>query len=62
LFRPVSVGDNVQLNTLNGLATATVKLVSLGYTILRDTEQNEIFVPNSVVISSVVIRVAAKKA
>jgi len=52
----------VQLNTLNGLATATVKLVSLGYTILRDTEQNEIFVPNSVVISSVVIRVAAKKA
>jgi small-conductance mechanosensitive channel len=30
--------------------------VSLGYTALRDTEGDEIIVPNSVMVSSVVIR------
>jgi hypothetical protein len=56
LYRPISVGDNVQLNTPKGLATGTVELISLGYTILRDADQHQILVPNSVMMSSVVIR------
>jgi small-conductance mechanosensitive channel len=57
LYRPIRVGDMVQMNSPKGLITATVELVSLGYTVLRDTEKNEVIVPNSVMVSSVVIRV-----
>ncbi|MGE0816775.1 MAG: mechanosensitive ion channel domain-containing protein [Vicinamibacterales bacterium] len=56
LYRPVRVGDNVQLNSPKGLITATVERVSLGYTVLRDAESSEIIVPNSVMAGSVVIR------
>jgi moderate conductance mechanosensitive channel len=56
LYRPIRVGDRVQLNTPKGLVTATVKIISLGYTILSDTDSNQIYVPNSVMISTIVIR------
>lgn len=56
LYRPVRVGDEIQLNSPKGLITATVELVSLGYTILRDAEEHAVIVPNSVMVSSVVIR------
>jgi small-conductance mechanosensitive channel len=56
LYRPVRVGDTVQLNSPKGLLTAAVERVTLGYTFLRDTEEKEVIVPNSVMASSVVIR------
>lgn len=56
LYRPFRVGDNVQLNSPKGLVTATVEVVSLGYTVLREVEEHEVIVPNSVMASSVVIR------
>jgi len=56
LYRPIRVGDDIQLTTPRGLVTATVELVSLGDTILRDAEGHEVIVPNSVMMSSVVIR------
>lgn len=62
LYRSVRVGDSVRLSTPSGLTTATVDQLSLGYTVLRDTEANEILVPNSVMISSVVIRLARSAA
>lgn len=62
LYRPISVGDNVQLNTPKGLVTATVELISLGYTVLRDDDQDQILVPNSIMMSSVVIRPGGKRA
>lgn len=55
-YRPIRVGDSVQLNSPKGLVTATVELVSLGFTVLRDAEKNEIIVPNSVMVGSIVIR------
>ena len=58
LYRPIRVGDELQLATPRGLMTAKVELVSLGYTMLRDADANQIVVPNSVVASSVVIRLA----
>ncbi len=39
LYRPIRLGDTIELNTPKGLTVATVELVSLGYTILRDTGQ-----------------------
>ncbi len=59
LYRPVRVGDRVQLHIPTGLVTATVELLSLGYTTLRDENGNQILVPNSVMMSSVVIRLSA---
>ncbi|MBK7727808.1 MAG: mechanosensitive ion channel family protein [Gammaproteobacteria bacterium] len=56
LYRPVKVGDRVKMNTPKGLVTATVHQISLGDTTLRDSEMEEILVPNSVMMSSVLIR------
>ena len=56
LYRPIRVGDTVQLNSPEGLITATVELVSLGYTVLRDSEDHKVIIPNSVMANSVVIR------
>lgn len=58
LYRPLRVGDHVQVNTPKGMIAATVEDVSLGYTILRDVDANEVIVPNSVMVSNVVIRLA----
>lgn len=62
LYRPIRVGDNIKLNSPKGVITATVEQVSLGYTGLCDEDGNEVIVPNSVMASSVVIRIEAKKA
>jgi len=56
LYRPVRVGDRVQLATPKGLVTASVELISLGYTILIDAEHDRIFVPNSLMMNTIVIR------
>ncbi len=56
LYRPVHVGDQVQLNTPKGVMTAKVESLTLGYTFLRDDEENQIIVPNSVMASVVIIR------
>lgn len=56
LYRSVRVGDRLQLSTPSGVTTATVELLSLGYTVLRDAQANQILVPNSVMISNVVVR------
>jgi len=58
LYRPLRVGDHVQLNTPKGVVSARVEDISLGYTMLRDADGNEVIVPNSVMVSNVVIRLA----
>ncbi len=56
LYRPIRVGDQVQLASPKGLIVATAENVSLGYTVLRDGDGDEVIVPNSVMVTSVVIR------
>jgi small-conductance mechanosensitive channel len=56
LYRPVRVGDSIQLSSPKGVVTATVQVISLGYTVLADGDGNAIIVPNSVMANSVVIR------
>ena len=60
LYRPIRVGDHVQLTTPKGLVTAVVQVISLGYTILLDSDENHILVPNSVMMSTIVIRIKEK--
>jgi small-conductance mechanosensitive channel len=60
LYRPVKVGDQVQLMTPRGLMTAMIESLTLGYTLLVDDENNQIIVPNSVMASAVIIRLNQK--
>ena len=50
------VGDLIQITSPKGLVTATVRDISLGYTVLLDAERNEIIVPNSVMVGDIVIK------
>lgn len=61
LFRPFEAGDEVQLDTPKGLQTATIKSVSLGYTLLKGADSQEIVVPNSVMASAVIIKSGSKE-
>lgn len=61
LYRPIHVGDRVQLGSPKGLVTAKVEFISLGHTVLRDAEDHEIIVPNSIMANSVVIRLESGK-
>lgn len=56
LYHPVQVGDRVQLTTPKGLEIATVKSLTLGYTVLVSADQERIFVPNSVMAGMVIVR------
>ena len=56
LYRPIRIGDTVQVITPVGVLTAQVKVISLGFTILSDSKGNEIVIPNSVVMGSTVIK------
>ncbi|HEY3302486.1 MAG TPA: mechanosensitive ion channel domain-containing protein [Candidatus Binatia bacterium] len=58
LYRPFHIGDRVELNTPKGVQTGTVYSLSLGYTVLVNAEKEEIIVPNSVMVSQVIIRLA----
>jgi small-conductance mechanosensitive channel len=60
LYRPFRVGDCVQLNTPRGIVEAKIETIMLGYTFLRDEEDEQIIVPNSVMAGSVIIRVHSK--
>ena len=57
-YRPFRTGDQVQLATPRGLMTAKVETLTLGYTLLRDNEENQIIVPNSMMANMVIIRSA----
>jgi small-conductance mechanosensitive channel len=57
LSRTVRVGDSIRLYCPVGVITAKVQLISLGFTLLVDGNQNEIVVPNSVMMSSAIARI-----
>jgi len=61
LYRPVRAGDRVQISTPKGVVTATVEVISLGYTVLRDADHNQVLVPNSVMTATVLIRLEGER-
>ncbi len=60
LYHPFRVGDWVQLNTPRGMLTARIETIMLGYTLLRDENDDQVIVPNSVMASQVLIRLKGK--
>ena len=61
LYRPIREGDMIDMNSPKGMITARVEMISLGFTVLRDADAHEVIVPNSVMMSSIVIRIGRKK-
>ncbi|HZT56634.1 MAG TPA: mechanosensitive ion channel family protein [Burkholderiaceae bacterium] len=58
LYRQVRVGDTIRVDSPAGVVTATVQVISLGFTILVDDQKAEVVVPNNVMMGSTIIRVA----
>lgn len=58
LSRTISQGDTIRINSGVGTITATVHLISLGFTVLVDDQNREVIVPNSVIMSSAITRIA----
>jgi small-conductance mechanosensitive channel len=56
LYRPFSVGDRIQLNSPKGVISATVETISLGYTMLRDEDEQGVIVPNTIMVTSTIIK------
>ncbi len=60
LFRRFKIGDHLQINTPKGMVTGTVEVMTLGYTTLRTAENEEIIVPNNMMINTIIIRITPK--
>ena len=60
LYRKVRVGDMICMAspTGSGSLTARVETISLGFTVLRDDKQQEVIVPNSVMMNTTLLRIA----
>jgi small-conductance mechanosensitive channel len=58
LYHPFRLGDDVEINTPKGVMRGTIAQLTLGYTTLDASTQEQIIVPNSVMASAVLIRSA----
>jgi small-conductance mechanosensitive channel len=56
LYHPFRLGDDVEINTPKGVMRGTIAQLTLGYTTLHASTQEQIIVPNSVMASAVLIR------
>jgi small conductance mechanosensitive channel len=55
LYRPIRIGDRVQVVGPSGPLTGTIQSLSLGYTIVRGDDRRKIIVPNSTMASQVTV-------
>lgn len=58
LSKTIRVGDTIRIASEVGAICAKVQLISLGYTVLVDEQNHEVVVPNSVIMSSAITRIA----
>jgi len=58
MYRPFEIGDSVQLTVPAGVQNGKIEDLTLGYTVIKTQENNEIVVPNSVMASQAIIKSA----
>jgi small-conductance mechanosensitive channel len=56
LYHPFRLGERVEINTPKGVMSGTIASLTLGYTTIVATTQEEIIVPNSIMASAVMIK------
>lgn len=59
LYRPIQIGDRVQLTAPTGVETGEIKDLTLGYTLIKTQKNQDLIVPNSVMMSQVIIKSVA---
>jgi small-conductance mechanosensitive channel len=59
LYRPIRLGDRVQVAVPGGAGVGAVEGLSLGYTIIRGDDGTRIIVPNSLMASQVTLNLNA---
>ncbi len=57
LSRTIRVGDTIRLGSPVGTISARVRTISLGYTVLLDEQNQEVVVPNSIIMGSAITRI-----
>jgi small-conductance mechanosensitive channel len=55
LYRPIRIGDRVQVNGPSGPINGIIESLSLGYTIVRTEDRRKVIVPNSTMASQVTV-------
>lgn len=60
LSKTVRVGDSIRLYCPVGVISARVRAISLAFTVLVDGDDDEVVVPNSVMMNSAIVRVSPK--
>ena len=61
LYRPFSAGDRVRITTPDGVLTAQVTDLTLGYTILKTADSRRVVVPNSQLNTQVLINLSMEE-
>lgn len=59
-YRPFRLGDKLQINAPGGVETGIVEDVSLGYTIMRTSDNRRVIISNSSISSTTMINISAK--
>jgi small-conductance mechanosensitive channel len=57
LYRPIRVGDRVQVTSPTGPVVGTIEALNLGYTFIRAADGARLIVPNSTMASQVTVNV-----
>jgi small-conductance mechanosensitive channel len=55
LYRPIRVGDRVQVTSPSGPVVGTIEALNLGYTFIRSADGARLIVPNSTMASQVMV-------
>ncbi len=56
MYRPLQIGDQVQLTVPSGVETGEIEDLTLGYTVIKTRENHQIVVPNSVMATQAIIK------
>ncbi len=55
LYRPIHLGDELQVSTPAGAETGVVEYISLGYTLLRTGDERHLVIPNNLIANQTII-------
>ena len=58
LYRPIEIGERVQVSAPTGLETGNIESLNLGYSVLRTLDNRRVIIPNSIMANSVLINLS----
>ena len=62
LYRPIEIGERVQVSAPTGLETGNIESLNLGYSVLRTPDNRRVIIPNSIMANSVLVNLTRNDA